>query len=145
MNLNNQPQTKKGFDPENLTFDGVRIKEGDQVTINNSADYEVVASIKVAMGNGETYKRLFESLGIIRPSAYDIQMVQDVYIPLCELNITAHHPKQSELEKAQDNLLGKEYELIYDLQNSPCIGDPAEKLDRYYQARKKVEELKNNK
>lgn len=102
----------KGFNPENLTFDGVKIKEGDEVELYSHHVHTV------------------ESLaGRLVIDLYDI-------IPLSNFNVIAHYPK-SELEEAELELQKAKREIA-----GFTVTD--EQFDRYYQARKKVEESKTD-
>lgn len=74
----------KGFDPENLTFDGVPILEGDEVIIRMQGMYAVAKSAA-------------DKLGII--------LCDEYFMYLEALNIQNHLPKQkSELEIAEEEL-----------------------------------------
>jgi hypothetical protein len=82
---------QKGFDPENLTFDGVEIKKGDSISICGSPswnnDFQVftfygILSIK--------YPAL-----ILNQTDESKDEVIPVYIPIKRLNITKHIPTKT--------------------------------------------------
>lgn len=118
---------KKGFNPETLTFDGVKIKQGDEVLVFG------------------------ERFGVVDAPALSVNIFQhhpnrqnDEYLLVLEmLNITAHYPKQSGLEIAREELHKLEYELVYDLSHTTYIDKPEEKLERYCELKKRLEELTN--
>lgn len=117
-----------GFDPDNLTFDGIEIKKGDKVQIGNDCDkYEVDVDDNYIPSRKGIYVGEMQEGGVW----YDIQC----------FNIVAHYPKQSELEKAKEEL-GNIYKQIKNEQYLNTNID--DYLEHYYQARKQLEELENN-
>lgn len=119
----------KGFDPENLTFDGVKIEVGDEVEISN-----ISSKFKVNT-DGDTLAMIMKG---VQGNQYQ------VLIPICFLNITAHYPKpkkDEELERLESEFQSID-ETIFN--NSSMLRSEHELcLDRYYQARKHLEDYKS--
>jgi hypothetical protein len=134
VDKSDEMSTKKGFDPENMTFDGVEIKAGDIVKVTNYDDSELLVDDDLEVD--------FAGYGCVK---------------IAWLNITAHYPQKSELEKLEGELkeiqdailhtvMGSQLDAIEngDL-NAKYNGATVEELfDRYYQARKTLENLKDN-
>jgi hypothetical protein len=137
-NLESVEKVNTGFDPENLTFNGVKIKEGDRIGILNAeGKYEVKFN-----------KGLPGHLGIdIMENNSTRKSRNDKYnLTLGSLNITAHHPKKDkELERLEGEVEKAIKELIYGVNNAHRGGISIQALfDRYYQARKELEKYKSN-
>jgi len=123
-----------GFNPENLTFDGVEIKEGDRVCLGWEHDIEYT----VTADRIPAYT-LFVDLN------EDNSLDYVHSIPLYYFNITAHYPAkdkglerlQSELIKIVDLIDNAEWEVV---ENGEQVLDDL--LNRYYQARLALEEYK---
>jgi hypothetical protein len=111
-------RASKGFNPENLTFDGVEIKEGDTIKFaENFVEYNVERF------NGNLYVSF-----------------NNYRFPLEGVNVIAHYPaKDKELERLEGEL----QEAKEKVWGNREFGTPMEKvLDRYYQARLALEEYK---
>jgi hypothetical protein len=130
-NLESVEKVNTGFDPENLTFDGVEIKEGDEVEVNKTNWKGTVSCFK---------NRL--SL-VVRTAMTKNKTMDNVFMPIDCLNITAHHPKK---DKELERLEAEYSKSAYRLYSDSLLDEDyySETLDRYYQARKKLEEYKNN-
>lgn len=119
--------TGYGFDPENLTFNGVKIKRLDSIKIKG-------------------FDELFEV--VERSNCLYIELEPAQYIRLESMNVTAHHPKKNELEEAEEemNKAKEELELLIRIRPSSLDEVHNDKIQRiidgYYTARKHYEELK---
>ncbi len=129
-----KPETKKGFDPENLTFDGVAIEEGDKV--------EIFINSK-ALNKHKIFKVESEDCGgdgvVIKPPND-----KNLGIPLYMLNLVNHFPKLKkdlELEKLNEEL----QKSIDGLNTNEHLVDFSPALNHYYQARKNLENYKSTK
>jgi len=121
------PKIDKGFDPANLTFDGVKIKEGDEVLVNLFADKDPTDPVFFEV-------EYSEQDGLYINTQMDL-CSNPAPMPLQCLNVTCHYPQKTELEKAMETMNSIEQQL-YDEKDVL-----SSELDHYYQARKKVEEL----
>jgi hypothetical protein len=121
-NNSEKPNSSTGFDPENLTFDGVEIKSGDKVKVK---------------GYINKYKVAVEGHHLV----VDFGPEDEVsYFVLKALNITAHYPaKNKELERLEEELIEATKTILKD----GCLNHSY--LDDYYQARKALEEYLSQK
>jgi hypothetical protein len=120
-----------GFDPENLTFNGVKIKEGDRIELSTRFIYTVQ---KYHTDDG-LFIDLFESDDSV---TYQIMLI--------DLSPKLHYPKKDkELERLEGEVEKAIKELIYGVNNAHRGGISIQALfDRYYQARKELEKYKSN-
>lgn len=117
----------KGFNPENLTFDGREIKAGDEVKLFKTREGQRDKVIK-----GET--------------TLCIQWNSE-RIALHLLNIDAHYPAKSELEELQERLLDSKNNLFNgEHQNhvkyEDCEASFEQLINIYDKAKKELEDYK---
>jgi hypothetical protein len=120
------PQTNKGFDPEKLTFDGVEIKSGDEIKIYGNNRAERVFSLE---GNL-----------CINCANYNTSSIANIE----SFNITHHYPQKSELEIAEEELFIIASELSEYLQAKYSYSESIDQLNKFYDIKNKVENLKSN-
>ncbi len=125
-----EPESKKGFEPESLTFDGVKIEEGDEVNI---------------WGQPKTFT--------VCKSQDKSEIIFINYksdkIPLGCFNVLDHFPKakkDEELKKLENEFHVKEKILkdwitlsLNDEQLDLVVDNHDKAIDNYYQARKTLE------
>jgi hypothetical protein len=132
------PEPKKGFDPETLTFDGVGIVEGDQVEIGDQKDSNTNDKWLVVENRNCLCINLNQFCSEIQVHTF----------PLHVFNVVAHFPapiKDEKLERLEKEFKNEFENIIYDYDLGHydyAKGNPVF-LDRYYQARKNLEDYKS--